>query len=143
MAKQPPPAASENGQEQEVAQYEHQLANYLEKRLKPGLNRGSIPLVARSIAKEIAHEELPDPAAEEPEEDDEGDSEGEDLKADLQKLQAKLGDDWIVYFSVHGEDTWLTAEKEDASQRLEAPTGAVLVKAVEVLNEGGGRSKAR
>jgi hypothetical protein len=128
---------SENGHEEDVERYEQELAGYLEKRLKPGLNRGAIPLVARSIAKEIAHQEYP----EETEEDSEG--EDLDLQAELHQLQGKLGEDWVLYFCVHGDDTWLTAEKEDASQRLEAPTGSVLLKAVEVLNEGGGRSGSK
>jgi hypothetical protein len=58
----------------------------------------------------------------------------------MHELQAKLGEDWILRFSVQGDDGWLTAEKDDGSQRLEAPTAAVLVEAVELLNEGGGRS---
>jgi hypothetical protein len=41
---------------------------------------------------------------------------------------------------VHGGDAWLTAETQDATQRVEAPTAEVLVKAVELLKEGGGRS---
>ena len=62
-----------------------------------------------------------------------------DLEADPHELQAELGEDWILYFSVHSDDTWLTAEKDDASQRVEAPTASVLSKAVKVLNAGGGR----
>jgi hypothetical protein len=44
-----------------------------------------------------------------------------------------------MYFSVQGDDTWLTAEKDDASQRVEAPSASVLTEAVKLLNEGGGR----
>ena len=58
----------------------------------------------------------------------------------MQELQAELGEDWILRFSVQGDDAWLTAEKEDGSQRVEAPTASVLSEAVEVINEGGGRS---
>ena len=53
-----------------------------------------------------------------------------DFEAALHELQAELGEDWILYYSVHGDDTWLTAEKDDASQRLEAPTASVLSKAI-------------
>ena len=58
----------------------------------------------------------------------------------MHELQANLGEDWIVRFSVQGEDAWLTAEKDDGSQRLEAPTADVLIEAVELLDEAGGRS---
>jgi hypothetical protein len=101
---------------------EDQLRRYLEKRIKPGLNRGSIPLLARSIAHEIAREES-------------------DLEADLHRLQERLGSDWVLYFAVHDGESWLTAETEDATQRLEAPDASVLVKAVELINEGGGRPR--
>jgi hypothetical protein len=64
------------------------------------------------------------------------------LEAHLHELQAELGEDWILYFSVQGDNAWLTAEKEDATQRIEAPTASVLSKAVKLLNESGGRSNA-
>ena len=35
---------------------------------------------------------------------------------------------------------WLTAEKDDGSQRVEAPDASVLVAAVGLLNDRGGRS---
>ena len=57
----------------------------------------------------------------------------------MHELQVELGEDWILRFSVQGDDAWLTAEKEDGSQRVEAPTASVLYEAVELLNEGGGR----
>jgi hypothetical protein len=200
-----------------VATYEKELAGYLQQRIKPGLNSGAIPLLARSIAKDIAHRERPngasaesgaddEPSAETDEEptgeaadepnaeaddeptgeadddeptgeadddeptgeadddeptgeagedaDDEADDEpsaeadgepsddGEatsDFEADMHDLQAELGEDWILRFSVQGEAAWLTAEKEDGSQRVEAPTAAVISEAVALLNEGGGR----
>jgi hypothetical protein len=191
------PGTEQNGREDEVARYEKELAGYLQERIKPGLNRGAIPLLARSIAKEIAHREPPDgapvdaevddersaegdepsAAADEPgaatddeagaetddeagaetddeagadadyEQDAEGDDESSaeseatsDFEADMRELQAELGEDWILRFSVQGDDAWLTAEKDDGSQRVEAPTASVLAEAVELLNEGGGRS---
>ena len=152
------PGTGENGQEEQVARDEQELAGYLQERIKPGLNSGAIPLLARSLAKEIAHGEYPDGATEDDElsaeaddepgaeVDDEDSAESEavpDLEADLHELQAELGEDWILYFAVQGEDTWLTAEKEDASQRVEAPTASVLSKAVKVLNKGGGRPISR
>jgi hypothetical protein len=112
---------SEAGRAGDVVGYEEELEGYLQERIKPGLNRGAIPLLARSIASEIAQQEY-------------------DLEADLRELQAELGEDWILYFSVHGEDTWLTAEKEDATQRVEAPTASVLTEVVRLLNDSGGRS---
>ena len=220
--------AGQNGHEEEVARYEQELAAYLQERIKPGLNSGAIPLVARSIAKAIAHRERPkgasedaavddepsadaddepsadaddepsadaddeptaeaddeptaeaddepsaeaddepsaeaddEPSAEADDEptaeaddeptaeaddeptaeaDDEPSAESEappDFEADMHELQAQLGEDWILRFSVQGEEGWLTAEKDDGSQRLEAQTAAVLLEAVELLNENG------
>jgi hypothetical protein len=128
------PGTGQNGREEEVARYEQELAGYLQERIKPGLNRGAIPLLARSIAKEIAHREHLNGASR--------DAGGEplDFEAEMHELQAELGEDWILRFSVQGDDAWLTAEKDDGSQRVEAPTAAVLSEAVGLLNEGGGRS---
>ena len=126
----------------EVAVDEQELASYLEERIKPGLNRGAIPLLARSIAREIAHDNYHS----DEDEDEDGDDDGEeaaDLEADLHTLQQRLGDDWTLLYAVHGGDAWLTAETQDATQRVEAPSAEVLVKAVELLKQGGGRSGAR
>jgi len=130
-----------NGRAEDGAGYEAELASYLEGRIKPGLNRGSIPLLARSIAKEIANDDLPEPAEEEETEDNDEEESSPDLETALRQLQAELGEDWILYFSIQGKDTWLTAEKDDASQRVEAPNPSVLTQAVKVLNEGGGRRR--
>jgi hypothetical protein len=161
--------ADQNGHDEEVARYQEQLADYLQERIKPGLNRGAIPLLARSIAREVANWEAPngsgsddeEPEAEaqdefedgadaepEAEADDEtsgesddesdgaDDEDGEDdFEADMHDLQAELGEDWILRFSVHGDDAWLTAEKEDGSQRLEAPNASVILKAVKLLSK--------
>ena len=170
-----------------IATYEQDLARYLQERIKPGLNSGAIPLLARSIAKDIAHREHPNGGADDAGEDandgdapaeqsaraaeedsaeehdqddagagDEDDAGAEDeddagagdedngaapdFEADMHELQAELGEDWILRFSVKGDDGWLTAEKEDGSQRVEAPTADVIAEAVELLNERGGRS---
>jgi len=132
---------AENGHDDDVASYEKELSRYLQDRIKPGLNSGSIPLLARSIAKEIARDDLPDlPEDEELSAEDDDSGSSPDLETALRELQSELGSDWILYFSVQGDDTWLTAEKQDASQRVEAPNASVLTKAVAVLNEGGGRS---
>src|SRR5215216_4306662 len=64
--------------QEELASYEQQLADYLQERIKPGLNRGAIPLLARSIAKEIAHRENPNGASEDAEAEDEHSAEAED-----------------------------------------------------------------
>jgi hypothetical protein len=194
----------------EVTTHEQELAEYLQERIKPGLNRGAIPLLARSIAKELvrrehlnggsddpeagdeydeepaaeadedepdlkadedepdleadedepdleadedepddeADEDEPDDAADEDEPDNEadegpgneGESPVEEFEAEMHELQAELGEDWILRFSVQGDEAWLTADKEDGSQHLEAPTAELLAEAVELLNEGGGRS---
>jgi hypothetical protein len=210
------PGAGKTGDENEIASYEKELAGYLQQRIKPGLNSGAIPLLARSIAKDIAHRERPngasadsdangdgEPSAEaddeatartddepdaqaqdqtgaqsedetdaqgdeepdaqadeepdaqaddeadaqeddEPSAEAEGDESGDegdasDFEADMHDLQAELGEDWILRFSVQGGAAWLTAEKDDGSQRVEAPTATVISEAVELLNQGGGR----
>jgi hypothetical protein len=126
---------STNGYEQELAEYETQLARYLQDRIKPNLSRSAIPLVARSIAKEIVHREPPEP----PEGGDSG--QAVDFEAEMHDLQAELGEDWILRFSVHGDDSWLTAEKQDASQRAEAPDAQGLIPIVDAINQGGGRRR--
>jgi len=138
------PQAGANGSGDEVATDEQELAKYLEERIKPGLNRGAIPLVARSIASEIVNDDYRDDAAEGDEADDGAGGAGADeLEANLHKLQAQLGDDWILYFSVQGGESWLTAEKEDASQRVEAANASVLSQAVKLLSGDGGRSQKK
>ena len=147
MAEQEPDTGNgNNGKQEDVATYEQELAGYLQERIKPGLNSGAIPLLARSIAKEIAHRERPQSESEGAKAEGSGDNgqpaEGEapDFEADMRELQAELGEDWILSFSVHGGEGWLTAEKGDKSQHVEAQTADVLSKAVELLNESGGRS---
>jgi hypothetical protein len=220
--------ASGNGSEDRYARYEQELADYLQERIKPGLNRGAVPLLARSIAKDLARKRRPDGASEntaeddepraeadeefedeardeafedaddeprdeagdeydddpEAEEDDEAEAEADDeyddeaeaeaddeyddeaeaeaddeyddeveaeaddeddeesaaaegevsaFEEEMHQLQADLGGDWIVRFSVQGDNAWLTAEKEDGSQHVEAPTADVLREAVELL----------
>jgi hypothetical protein len=135
----------QNGQEKELARYEQELTDYLQDRIKPGLNSGAIPLLARSIAKDIAHRDRPDGASRDAQAEDENGAKADegkasDFEADMHELQAELGEDWILRFSVQGDDAWLTAEKDDGSQRVEAPTASVISEAVELRNEGGGRS---
>jgi len=139
--------ADENGYERELAEYETQLAQYLQEKIKPGLSSSTIPLVARSIAKEIARREPPEPP--EPPES-QGGTEGErpegggkppDFEAEMRELQAELGEDWVLRFSVQGEDAWLTAEKPGEGQRVDAPDAQGLVAIVEAINEGGGRRR--
>jgi hypothetical protein len=150
-------AASKNGGQDDVAKYEQELADYLQERIKPGLNSGAIPLLARSIAKDLAHRQPPNgsqqPKDADPDDDkssagasaESEESKGEteeppDFEADMREFQAELGSDWILRFSVQGEKGWLTAEKDDGTQHVEAQTAAVLAEAVQVLKEGGGRS---
>jgi len=165
--QQAEPGTGANSHEDEAAKYEKELAAYLQERIKPGLNRGAIPLLARSIAKELAKWERSDgesgdaEAKGEPGAEASGESSAEaeghpsaealdeltprsdapsDLEDAMQELQAELGEDWMLSSSVQGDDAWLIAEKADLSQRLEAPTASVLAEAVELLNEAGGRS---
>ena len=130
----------QNGHEEEVARYEQELAGYLQERIKPGLNSGAIPLLARSIAKDIAHREHPNGAPKQAEADDESGDESatpSDFEADMHDLQAELGEDWILRFSVIGDDAWLTAEKLDASQHVEATNAEGLIKIVDAIDDGG------
>ena len=163
---------SQQGNGNEAATYEQELAHYLQERIKPGLTHGSIALLARSIAKEIAHrrpDEDADVAGEPSNEDDDvrgesddafaDDEEDDDVQAEaadvfsneedgndgsledeMRDLQANLGDDWILRVSIQGEHAWLTAEKDDGSQRVEAPAAHVLAEVVDLLNERGGRA---
>jgi hypothetical protein len=137
-----PDAERDNDGGEDAAVDEQELASYLQERIKPGLNRGSIPLLARSIAREIAQDDYHHDAPEE-DEDEEDDDGAADLEADLHTLQQRLGEDWTLYYAVHDGDAWLTAETQDATQRVEAPNAEVLAKAVELLTQGGGRSAAR
>ena len=125
---------SGNGSGQGTSEYEAGLARYLQERIKPNLSPSAIPLMARSIAKEIAGRERPEaPAA--------GDSPSgdgrpvPDFEADMHELQAELGEDWILRFSVHGDNGWLTAEKQDASQRVDALDASGLLTIVEAIKE--------
>src|SRR5688500_6954582 len=61
----------------EATQYEQELASYLQERIKPGLNKGSIPLLARSIAKELAQRQRPDGASADSEDQEEPGAEGD------------------------------------------------------------------
>ena len=126
--------------EEEMARYETELAEYLQQRIKPGLNSSAIPLMARSIAKEITRREPPAGEPEGADAEDEAVEGPVDFEAEMHEFQAELGDDWILRFSVQGDDEWLTAEKDDGSQRLVAPDAQLLVEAVQLLHDGGGRS---
>jgi hypothetical protein len=125
--------------EKELAAYEKQLASYLQERIKPGLSRSAIPLMARSIAKEIARQEPPEQIAGTDTSNPE-DGPVVDFEAEMHELQAELGEDWILRFSVHGEDGWLTAEKQDSSQRVNADTADQLLKIFDAMNSRGHRA---
>jgi hypothetical protein len=175
--------ATESGAEKDgsgsggATTYEQELTELLKERIKPGLNSGSIPLLARSLARDIAARQRPDeaeedeasrdeddeqpepedgpeaaaeaeaeagdePEDEEPADDEDDDEPAEEISAfedEMHQLQEDLGDEWIVRFSVQNDEAWLTAEKTDGSQHVEAPTADVLREAVELL-EGGGES---
>ena len=120
------------------------MAQYLEGRIKPGLNAGAIKLLARSIARDLAEQEPPEPPEDgETTADGDAPTEGEapapDFEADMHDLQEELGPDWMLRFSVHGQDGWLTAERQDASQHVEAPDAEGLVKMVKAINENAAR----
>jgi hypothetical protein len=89
---------------------------------------------------EVEDEDLEDEPDDEEDDVSQETEEKPDFEADMRELQAELGDEWVLTFSVKGEDAWLTAEKEDGSQHVEAQTADLLLEAVELLEEGGGRS---
>src|SRR3954451_23031282 len=85
--------AADNGHEVKLERYEKQLSRYLEKRIKPGLNSGSIPMLSRSIAKEIANGPHPSPASTENESPDRSSDDGDgqhEFEEDMHDLQAEL-----------------------------------------------------
>ena len=138
------PAADSNRYEHALADYQKELAHYLEERIRPGLNAGAIPMLARSIARDIAAQDPPEsPDDSEATSDGDAPTEGQaqapDFEADMHDLQAELGRDWILRFSVHGQEGWLTAEKQDASQHVEAPDAEGLVRMVHAINENAAR----
>jgi hypothetical protein len=137
-------AADANGYERELADYQQELAHYLQERIKPGLNAGAIAMLTRSIARDIAEQEPPAAPDDGEATTDRGaptngDGPAPDFEADMHDLQAELGPDWILRFSVHGQNRWLTAEKHDASQHVEAPDAEGLVKMVNAVNENAAR----
>jgi len=137
-------AADANGYEQALSDYQKELAHYLQERIKPGLNAGAIAMLTRSIARDIAEQEPPAAPDDGEATTDRGaptngDGPAPDFEADMHDLQAELGPDWILRFSVHGQNRWLTAEKHDASQHVEAPDAEGLVKIVNAVNENAAR----
>ena len=82
--------------------------------------------------------EQPEPNADE-QPDAQDDEEQPDFEANMHELQADLGEDWILRFSVQGDEAWLTAEKRDGSQRVEAPDAQRLVTIVDAIDDCGGR----
>jgi hypothetical protein len=137
-------AADADGYELALADYQTELAQYLQVRIKPGLNAGATALLARSIAREIAAQEPPQApndgkATTDRDTPTEDEAHGRDLEAHMHDLQAELGPDWIVCVSVHGQDGWLTAEKQDASQHVEASNAEGLVRIVHAINENAAR----
>jgi hypothetical protein len=84
-----------------------------------------------------AAEEHPNPEAEQS--DARADEEQSDFETNMYELQADLGEEWILHFSVQGDDGWLTAERQDGTQRVEAPDARRLVTIVDAIDECGGR----
>ena len=140
--------ASQNGDGEAAATEDQQLAHSLQERIKPGLSRGALRLLARAVTKGAAHRrpgEDSDAAGEASgqEDDDvreEVDEDERSLDDEMRDLQANLGDDWILRVCVQGDYAWLTAEKHDGSQHVEAPAADLLAEVVALLNESGDRS---
>jgi len=155
--------ASQNGDGEAAATDDQRLAHYLQERIKPGLSPGALRLLARAVTKGAARRrrgEDSDAAGEEVDDDDargeadedfddegrgeanddfsdEEDEEERSLEDEMRGLQANLGDDWILRVCVQGDYAWLTAEKDDGSQRVEAPDADLLAEVVALLNESG------
>ena len=107
-----------NGNNDEVESYEKELAGYLQERIKPGLNRGSIPLLARSIAKEIAHRERPNGASEDVEAEAEQSAEAEDepnAKADSELTESDEQAEADEEFSAEADEDEQAEADEDFS----------------------------
>jgi hypothetical protein len=68
----------QNGHDEDMAKFEQDLADYLQERMKPGLNLGAIPLLARSIAKDLAHRSSFSSASDDAEAEDEPDDAAEE-----------------------------------------------------------------
>src|SRR4051812_19037687 len=79
--------------------YEQELAELLQERIKPNLNRGSIPLLARSLAKDIAarqrsdEEEADDEATDESEAGDESKAEAGEAPDSDDEPEAEADDE--------------------------------------------------
>jgi hypothetical protein len=71
--------------------------------------------------------------------DPQADEEQSDFEANMYELQADLGEEWILHFSVLGDDGWLTAERQDGTQRVEAPDAQRLATIIDTIDECGGR----
>jgi hypothetical protein len=84
-----------------------------------------------------AAEQQPNPEVEQS--DARADEEQSDFEANMYELQADLGEEWILHFSVQGDDGWLTAERQDGTQRVEAPDAQRLVTIIDAIVECGGR----
>jgi hypothetical protein len=156
--------AGQNGDGEAAATDDQQLAHYLQERIKPGLSPGALRLLARAVTKGAAHrrpgedsdaageaggqedddvrEEVDDDAAGGEADEDFSDEEDEaerSLEDQMRDLQANLGDDWTLRVCVQGDYAWLTAEKDDGSQHVEAPAAGLLAEVVALLNESGDR----
>lgn len=122
------------GAGQDGGDYEQELARYLQERIKPNLSRSTIPLLARSIAKDLAKRQRPESSDQD---DDGAGADATDFERDMHELQAELGDEWVLRFSVSGDDDWLTAERKDRSQRIEAENAEGLMRVIVAIDEAG------
>ena len=138
--------ASQNGDGEAAATDDQQPARDLQERNEPGLSRGALRLVARALTKGAPHRRLAedsDGAGEASGADEdfhEEDQDGRSLEDEMRDLQANLGDDWILRVCVQGDYAWLSAEKDDGSQHVEAPAANLLAEVVALLKESGDRS---
>ena len=126
------------------------IAKDITRREPPEPPKGAHPQAGDDQPDTQASDEQPDTQASDDQPDTQAGNEQPDtqarddqpsFEADMHELQAELGEEWVLRFSVHGEDGWLTAEKQDATQRVEAPDAQRLVTIVEAINEGGGRQR--
>jgi len=88
-----------SGSGDKASSYEQELAELLQERIKPNLNRGSIPLLARSLAKDIAarqrsdEEEADDEPTDESEAGDESKAEADEAPESDDEPEAEADDE--------------------------------------------------
>ena len=116
-----------SGSGDKASSYEEELTELLQERIKPGLNRGSIPLLARSLAKDIASRQRPDEAEDDDEPRDEASDEQPETDEDAEagderdeEPEADAGEDSAADEAPDEEPEDEDAEDDDEDREPEA-----------------------